>query len=177
MAGKCRYVAQLHEASRLVTEAVGIGHERWQFAYQSRSGPPAQPWLEPDIVECLRIAQMIERHGELFITRIYTDAEVDYCRSRLAATQHYAGRWAAKEAAMKALGTGFIPGVGWHDFEILPERSGAPKLTLTGGAAEKAASLGIDAILVTMSHCRTYATATAIAVGEHVEPLPSGNAP
>jgi ferrochelatase len=54
MAGKCQYVAQLHEASRLVTEAIGIGPERWQFAYQSRSGPPAQPWLEPDIVECLR---------------------------------------------------------------------------------------------------------------------------
>ena len=55
-----------------------------------------------DIVECLRIAQMIERHGELFITRVYTEFEIEYCTTRKAATQHYAGRWAAKEAVLKA---------------------------------------------------------------------------
>ena len=56
-----------------------------------------------DIVECLRIAQMIERHGELFITRVYTDAEIEYCTARKAATQHYSGRWAAKEAVLRRL--------------------------------------------------------------------------
>lgn len=122
--------------------------------------------LGTDIVEIDRIAGMIERHGDSFLDRVFTPAERAYCGGKRHAAQHYAGRWAAKEAAMKALGTGFVPGVGWHDFEVLPEQSGAPRLTLTGGAAEKARSLGIEAILVTMSHCKTYATATAIAVGK-----------
>jgi holo-[acyl-carrier protein] synthase len=120
--------------------------------------------LGTDIVEIDRIAGMIDRHGDTFLDRVFTPAERAYCGKKKHAAQHYAGRWAAKEAAMKALGTGFVPGVGWHDFEILPEQSGAPKLTLSGGGATKAKSLGIDAILVTMSHCRGYATATAIAV-------------
>ena len=59
--------------------------------------------LGTDIVECLRIAQMIERHGELFLTRVYTPLEIQYCSARKAATQHYAGRWAAKEAVLKAI--------------------------------------------------------------------------
>jgi phosphopantetheine--protein transferase-like protein len=63
-----------------------------------------------DITECLRIAQMIERHGELFVGRVYTPAEIEYCRSRKQATQHFAGRWAAKEAILKALGTGWRGG-------------------------------------------------------------------
>ena len=121
--------------------------------------------LGTDIVEIERIASMIERHGDVFVGRVFTPAEREYCSTKKHAAQHYAGRWAAKEAAMKALGTGFIPGVGWHDFEILPLRSGAPKLAITGGAADKAKSLGIHEIHITMSHCRTYATATAIAVG------------
>ncbi|MCA9228472.1 MAG: holo-ACP synthase, partial [Planctomycetales bacterium] len=58
-----------------------------------------------DIVECLRIAQMIERHGDLFLSRVYTPLELDYCSSRKASVQHYAGRWAAKEAVLKAIGT------------------------------------------------------------------------
>jgi len=121
--------------------------------------------LGTDIVEIDRIASMIERHGASFLDRVFTPAERAYCEPKKHAAQHYAGRWAAKEAAMKALGTGFVPGVGWQDFEVLPEESGAPKLTLSGGAAEKARSLGIDQILVTMSHCKAYATATAVAVG------------
>ena len=71
-----------------------------------------------DIVECLRIAQMIERHGELFITRVYTPHEIQYCQSRKQATQHFAGRWAAKEAVLKALGTGWRRGISWRDVEI-----------------------------------------------------------
>ena len=120
--------------------------------------------LGTDIVEIDRIASMIERHGDSFLDRVFTPAERAYCGSKKHAAQHYAGRWAAKEAAMKALGTGFITGIHWHDFEVLPERSGAPTLTLSGGAAQHASSLGINSILVTMSHCKAYATATAIAV-------------
>ena len=63
-----------------------------------------------DITECLRIAQMIERHGELFVDRVYTSEETRYCRNRKQATQHFTGRWAAKEAVLKALGTGWRRG-------------------------------------------------------------------
>ena len=70
-----------------------------------------------DITECLRIAQMIERHGELFVDRVYTPEEIRYCQRRKQATQHFTGRWAAKEAVSKVLGLG-VRGIGWQDIEI-----------------------------------------------------------
>ncbi len=118
-----------------------------------------------DITECLRIARMIERHGELFINRVYTTGEIRYCQSRKQATQHWTGRWAAKEAVLKALGTGWRRGIRWRDIEILNEPSGRPKCSIHGGARDVAKQLGIAEMLVTISHCRTHATATAIAVG------------
>ena len=118
-----------------------------------------------DITECLRIARMIERHGELFINRVYTPEEIGYCRSRKQATQHFTGRWAAKEAVLKALGTGWRRGIRWRDVEVCNEPGGKPNVALRGGAKEVAGQLGITNVLVTISHCRTHATATAIAVG------------
>ena len=118
-----------------------------------------------DIVECLRIAQMIERHGELFITRVYTDLEIEYCTTRKAATQHYAGRWAAKEAVLKALGTGWRRGIGWRDIEIRNDRSGAPTVLLRGGARDVMERAGIGSMHVTISHCRSYAVAYVVAEG------------
>jgi holo-[acyl-carrier protein] synthase len=122
-----------------------------------------------DIVECLRIAQMIERHGELFITRVYTQHEIEYCSSRKAATQHYAGRWAAKEAILKALGTGWISGIAWRDIEVRNEVGGRPRVALGGGAREACEQRGIVELLVTISHCRTHATAYALALGKDPE--------
>lgn len=119
-----------------------------------------------DIVECLRIAQMIERHGELFLTRVYTPHEIEYCSSRKAATQHYAGRWAAKEAVLKALGTGWARGIGWRDIEVRNELGGKPSITLSGGAEEIRERLGIEEMLISISHCRSHATAYAMALGE-----------
>jgi len=119
-----------------------------------------------DIVEVLRIGQMIERHGEVFLNRVYTEEEIRYCQRRKEYTQHYAGRWAAKEAVMKTLGAGFSRGVGWRDIEICPGRSGAPSILLRGAAREVAEQAGICEVLISISHCRTFATATAIAVGK-----------
>ena len=119
-----------------------------------------------DITECLRIAQMIERHGELFVGRVYTQLEIDYCRSRRMATQHFAGRWAAKEAVLKALGTGWRRGISWRDIEIRNGPGGRPLASLRGGTQEIAEKLGIRCILVSISHCRTHATAMAIALDE-----------
>src|SRR4051794_5226494 len=83
-----------------------------------------------DIVECLRIAQMIERHGELFINRVYTPHEMRYCLDRKQSTQHFAGRWAAKEAVLKAIGTGWIKGIGWRDVEVRNDGAGKPSIVL-----------------------------------------------
>src|SRR4026208_2413806 len=94
--------------------------------------------LGTDIIECLRIAQMIERHGELFITRVYTDHETGYCSARKAATQHYAGRWAAKEAVLKCLGTGWQRGICWTDIEVANDTAGKPAVTLRAATARHA---------------------------------------
>ena len=118
-----------------------------------------------DIVECLRIAQMIERHGELFITRVYTDAEIEYCTARKAATQHYSGRWAAKEAVLKALGTGWRKGISWRDIEVRNDPGGRPSVVLRGGARDVLEARGIETMHISISHCRSHATAYAIAEG------------
>ena len=118
-----------------------------------------------DIIECLRIAQMVERHGEQFIERVYTPHEIQYCQARKQATQHFAGRWAAKEAVLKALGTGWVRGISWRDVEVRTETSGKPTIVLRGGARDAADAQGISEVLISISHCRTFATAYATAVG------------
>jgi holo-[acyl-carrier protein] synthase len=118
-----------------------------------------------DIVECLRIAQMIERHGELFLQRVFTPYEIAYCQDRKAATQHFAGRWAAKEAVLKAMGTGWTRGISWQDVEVRNEFGGKPHIVLGGGAREICGQAGVDHVMISISHCRHYATAYAVAVG------------
>ncbi len=118
-----------------------------------------------DIVEIVRIGKMIERHGEMFLNRVFTDNEIRYCQRRKASYEHFAGRWAAKEAVMKTLGTGFTRGVGWQDIEVTNHKSGKPVIELRGGARDMAESMGIEDMMITISHCRAYATATAIGVG------------
>jgi holo-[acyl-carrier protein] synthase len=119
-----------------------------------------------DIIECLRIAQMIDRHGELFIRRVYTDHEIAYCSTKKAATQHYAGRWAAKEAVLKALGTGWVRGISWRDVEVRHKPGGAPTVALRGGAKEVLERSGITHMHISISHCRSHAVAYAIAEGD-----------
>ncbi len=119
-----------------------------------------------DITEVLRIAQMIERHGELFVGRVYTSLEIEYCRSRKMAAQHFAGRWAAKEAVLKALGTGWRRGISWRDIEVTNGAGGRPQAVLRGGTEEMADKMGIRCILVSISHCRSHATAYAMALDE-----------
>src|SRR5499425_1003614 len=117
-----------------------------------------------DIVECHRIGRMIEQHGELFLRRVYTPREIRYCQARKHATEHFAGRWAAKEAVLKCLGTGWRRGLCWTDLEVRNDPSGQPRLHLCGVAKDQAVSLGITDVLLTISHCRAYATAYALAV-------------
>ncbi len=117
-----------------------------------------------DIIECPRIGKMIEQHGELFLRRVYTEREIRYCQCRKHAIEHFAGRWAAKEAILKALGTGWSRGVAWTDIEVRNGHDGQPRVLVCGGAKEAALRLGVGDILLSISHCRTYATAYALAV-------------
>lgn len=118
-----------------------------------------------DITECLRIARMIDRHGEVFLQRVYTPTEIAYCQNRKQATQHFTGRWAAKEAVLKALGTGWIRGISWLDVEVVNRPGGQPEVVLKDGAKKVADQLGVERIQISISHCRTHAVAFAVAVG------------
>jgi holo-[acyl-carrier protein] synthase len=122
-----------------------------------------------DITECLRIARMIERHGELFINRVYTPEEIRYCQNRRQATQHFTGRWAAKEAILKALGIVRRRGIAWRDIEIRSPAGGPPVAIVRGGVKEILQELGVAQLLVSISHCRTHAVAQAIALGKEPE--------
>ena len=126
------------------------------------SGPLIR--IGTDIIECARIAQMIEKHGEVFLERVFTPREIQYCSTRRAANQHYAGRWAAKEAVLKVLGTGWAKGIQWTDIEVVNEVSGAPSIRLVRKAQEVAQNQGIREVQITISHCRAYATAFAVGV-------------
>lgn len=118
-----------------------------------------------DIVECVRIAQMIEKHGEMFLERVFTPRELRYCQARKQATEHFAGRWAAKEAILKCLGTGWRKGICWTEIEVRNNPQGAPQVFLAGAAKEQSQSLGISHLWLTISHCRAYAVAYALATG------------
>jgi holo-[acyl-carrier protein] synthase len=118
-----------------------------------------------DIVECLRIGRMIEEFGELFLNRVYTEREIRYCQERKRATEHFAGRWAAKEAILKCLGTGWSRGISWTDMEIRNDPAGRPEVLMCGEAKDRAQALHIADIQITISHCRAYATAFALALG------------
>jgi holo-[acyl-carrier protein] synthase len=118
-----------------------------------------------DIVECPRIGKMIEQHGEIFLRRVYTEREIRYCQARKHAIEHFAGRWAAKEAILKAMGTGRSRGIAWTHVEVRNAPDGRPRVMICGAAREVARQRNIGEILVSISHCRTYATAYALATG------------
>jgi holo-[acyl-carrier protein] synthase len=117
-----------------------------------------------EIVECLRIGRMIEQHGEVFLTRVYTEREINHCQGRKRATEHFAARWAAKEAILKALGTTWKRGLCWTDIEVRVERAGQLEVRLSGAVRDIAEGLHVGKVLVSMSHCRAYATAYVLAV-------------
>lgn len=121
--------------------------------------------LGTDIVEIERIRGMIDRHGDHFLERCFTSAEIAYAQQHRDAATRFAGRWAAKEAIVKVLGTGFVQGITFHDIEVVRLDSGQPAVRLSGGAADIARRLGITEVRLTISHAREYATATAIGIG------------
>jgi holo-[acyl-carrier protein] synthase len=115
-----------------------------------------------DIAEIDRIEAAIVRHGAPFIERLFTPREAAYCESHRNRFERYAGRFAAKEAAMKALGTGWRRGVRWHDIEVVREASGKPTLQLEGVAGELAVRMGVKNIALTITHSGNLALAQVI---------------
>jgi holo-[acyl-carrier protein] synthase len=116
-----------------------------------------------DLVHCPRIERIWRDHGELFLTRVYTLAERAYCLDCQAPVTRLAGRFAAKEAVLKALGTGWRGGIHWTDIETLPDALGKPVLTLRGATRDLAERLGLRALVVSISHAGEYAVASVVA--------------
>src|SRR5260370_40136554 len=108
--------------------------------------------LGVEITEVARIEAGIERRGRPLLKRLFTPAEIAYCESHRHRAERFAGRFAAKEAAMKELGTGWARGVRWIDIEVVRERSGKPALRLAGVACEIARGLGVKNIALTITH-------------------------
>lgn len=128
-----------------------------------------------DLVEVARIREMLERHGQHFLDRCFTEAEQQYCKNDKRETEHFAGRFAAKEAILKVLGTGWRGQISWTDMEILPDPQGKPVLKLSGECARIATELGIDHWHVSISHIESHAMASAI--GERAWPMLSTREP
>lgn len=121
--------------------------------------------LGMDISEVNRIQEAIERHGEAFLKRIFTPAEIEYCKRHRNPYERYAARFAAKEAAMKALGTGWRRGVRWVDIEVARMPSGQPTLKLHGESLQIAHGLGVTRISLTITHSGNTALAQVIFEG------------
>ena len=119
-----------------------------------------------DMVSCQRLAEAIDRHGDRFLQRVFTQAELDYCMGRKRQIEHLAGRFAAKEAVLKVLGTGWRDGISWTDIEIRNLPSGQPQVRLSGRCREIADGMALSKILISISHIDTHAVASAIGAAE-----------
>ena len=118
-----------------------------------------------DVIQNERIRASIQRFGDRFLNRIYTEAEIEYCHKRARPEIHYAARFAAKEAAFKAIGTGWAAGVKWRDVEVIRLSSGKPELHLYGEALGHATSAGATSFYVSLTHDQLVSCAVVILEG------------
>jgi holo-[acyl-carrier protein] synthase len=119
-----------------------------------------------DVTETARIEKALARHGDRFSRRIYTAREIQYCEKFKNRAERYAARFAAKEAAFKALGTGWRGGIRWIHAEVSRRPSGKPELLLHGAASERAEQLGVRRISLSISHGEQFAVAIVILEGD-----------
>ncbi len=118
-----------------------------------------------DLVEIDRFKSALKRHGDRLLNKIFTDGERKYCESGLNRLAHYTARFAAKEAVLKALGTGWAGGIAWTDVDVVHEKSGQATIRLSGVAGKVAEEKGVKSVLVSISHTDRYANAVAVAEG------------
>lgn len=124
--------------------------------------------LGNDIIEIERVSGVIKRHGKHFLDRVFSKAEQEYCLKHAQSERHFAGRFAAKEAIVKALGTGLKSGISWLDFEILNDEAGKP---FVKASAKITARFKSPLLLISISHCKSYAMATAIYTDDQRKPI------
>ena len=117
-----------------------------------------------DLVDCPRIEQMIQRHGERFVKRVFTDAEQAYARANKNEVEKLAGRFAAKEAILKLIGTGWRGKIAWTDIEVINNAAGQPEVTIVGEVKRITDELGIEHISVSITHTANFAIASAVAL-------------
>ncbi len=122
-----------------------------------------------DLVDFPRLEQLVERHGDRFVDRIFTAAEQAYARKNRNAIEKYAGRFAAKEAILKLIGTGWRGRIAWTDIEVTNNSAGRPQVTLSGEVKEIADKLGIKHISISITHTANFAIASAVALAESDE--------
>jgi len=124
-----------------------------------------------DLVDCPRIEDMLSRHGKRFISRIFTKAEQQYAQKNKNKIEKLAGRFAAKEAVLKMMGTGWIGKIAWTDIEIINNPTGQPEVKLTGEVKKIAQKLGINQMSISITHTANFAIASAVAIAEKGKPL------
>ena len=122
-----------------------------------------------DLVDCPRIEEMVARHGERFVQRIFTAAEQAYAEANKNKIEKLAGRFAAKEAILKLVGTGWRGKIAWTDIEIINNSSGQPEVTLDGEVEKIADKLGIKHISISITHTANFAIASAVALTQSNE--------
>ncbi len=119
-----------------------------------------------DLVDCPRIEEMIKRHGERFISRVFTAAEQAYAEANKNKVEKLAGRFAAKEAVLKLMGTGWRGKIAWTDIEVVNNPAGQPEVTLSGEVEKLAEKLGIKHISISITHTANFVIASAVALTE-----------
>jgi holo-[acyl-carrier protein] synthase len=125
-----------------------------------------------DLVDCPRIEEMIKRHGERFLDRVFTADEQAYAEANKNKIEKLAGRFAAKEAVLKLVGTGWRGKIAWTDIEIINDSTGQPRVTLDGEVKELADKLGIKHISVSITHTANFAIASAVAISHRDTKIP-----
>ena len=119
-----------------------------------------------DVIECPRLKKMLTHHGDRLLQRVFTPHEQAYCQQHKERMQHLAGRFAAKEAVLKALGTGMRGQMKWTDVQIANDDLGKPEIVLSGESAAVAERMGVTRVLISIAHTREHAVASAIALGQ-----------
>jgi holo-[acyl-carrier protein] synthase len=119
-----------------------------------------------DLVDRPRIKQMVQRHGQRFLNRVYTTKEQQYAESHRDKIEKLAGRFAAKEAVLKLMGTGWVGKIAWTDIEVVNNSAGQPEVAITGEVKRIAEKLGINQISVSITHTANFAIASAIALAD-----------
>ena len=127
--------------------------------------------LGTQVMECARVRQLLDEHADAFLKQVYTDREVQYCNGKKQTTEQYTALWAAKEAVFRALGTTWTRGMSWTDVEIVSENSAPPHAVVSGATRELMTARGVNHVHLTLAYCRSFATATAIAVHTVTPPV------